>query len=279
MTKPSESLIRALRRQFRPLVKLFLANDLTFPLLVDMLKGIYVEVAEEASIHSGEHLSDSRIHFMTGIHRKDVKRLRNRVPENSEMPETVSLSTQLVARWIGRPEYLNENGTPLPLPRLIKQGGEISFESLVITINKDIRPRAILDEWLSKGIVHLDNQDRVCLNTSVFFPKKGYDEKAYFLGENLHDHIAAAAHNLMEGQPPFFERAVFYDQLGSNSVEELRGLVNDVGMKALNRINKQSMKLQEADRAAGENPKRIRFGIYFYSTSENPKNQDEQTEN
>lgn len=278
MSKPSESLIRALRRQLRPLVKLLLASGITFPFLAELLKGIYIGAAEEGSNRSGVPLTDSRINFITGIHRKDIKRLRNLESEDSEIPEKVSLSAQLVARWIGRPEYLNSDNKPLLLPRLIKQGGQKSFESLVVSINKDIRPRAILDEWLSKGVVSLDKDDRVCLNTDVFFPKKGFDEKAYFFGENLHDHIAAAAHNLIEGQPPFLERAVFYDQLRYESVEELAGLVNEVAMDALNTINKRSMELQEADIVAGENPNRIRFGVYFYSVSENENNRNEQPE-
>ncbi len=271
-TAPS-SLVRAIRWQLRPLVKFLIKSGITYPFLTDLLKELFVEVASSDFKLDGKEQTDSRINFLTGIHRKDVKRLRTN-QSNNTAPETVSLGAQLVAKWIGDDDYLDAQLKPLPLPRLIKKGGAQSFEALVISVNKDIRSRAVLDEWLSLGIVSLNEQDQICLNTDAFIPEKGYDEKAWFFGENLHDHIAAATHNMLSDKPPLLERAVFYDQLSEESVNKLKTTADQSGMRLLRKLNRQAMELQSVDsQSTVSSNLRMRFGVYFYSEQE-PSNKE-----
>ena len=242
---------------------------MTYPFFVELLKELFIEIADTDFKLNGKEQTDSRINFLTGIHRKDVKRLRNN-QHDQHIPESASLGALLVSRWIGDDKYLDEKNNPAPLPRLIKQGGELSFEALVISVNKDIRSRAVLDEWLNLGVVSLDENDRVCLNTNAFIPEQGYDEKAWFFGEHLHDHYAAVSHNMLGEKPPFLERAVFYDKLSIDSINELKQLSEQSGMRLLRKINKRAMELQAEDKAASNqnSQNRMRFGIYFYNESE-----------
>ena len=270
-TQPAFSLVKALRWQLRPLIKLLIKSGITFPFLADLVKEVFVEVAENDFKLDGKEQTDSRINFLTGIHRKDVKRLRDKEQENI-IPDTVSLGAQLVARWIGSDDYLDSKNNPLALPRLIKHGGDRSFEALVKSVNKDIRSRAVLDEWLSLGIVFLDDQGCVCLSTSAFVPEQGYDEKAWFFGENMHDHMAAAVHNMLGEKKPLLERAVFYDQLSQESIAELKSIADQSGMRLLKKLNRRAMELQSADKQFVENNNsRMRFGIYFYNEAEQPQ--------
>src|SRR5262249_52862842 len=159
--------------------------------------GLYVDIAVKEFPVAGKRQTDSRITLLTGVHRKDVKRLRQMSHRRLRAPRAASLGSQLIARWTTLPEYLDVHGAPRPLPRLAAEGSTHSFESLVRSLNTDIRPRVVLDEWLRLGIAHLDDQDRVCLNVQAFIPAKGSEEMTYYFGRNLHDHIAAAAHNMM----------------------------------------------------------------------------------
>ena len=45
-TTPSTALVRAIRRTLRPLVRLMLASGVTYPLVSELLKGVFVEVAD-----------------------------------------------------------------------------------------------------------------------------------------------------------------------------------------------------------------------------------------
>jgi hypothetical protein len=153
----------------------------------------------------------------------------------------------------------------LPLARFASEGGELSFESLVAGVNSDIRPRVVLDEWLRLGVARFDEQQRVCLNVDAFVPVDGYDEKAYYLGHNLHDHAAAAASNLLGVNKAFLERSVHYDALSAASITELARQAERSGMNVLLALNKSAMALEHTDAPPADQRQRMTFGIYFYT--------------
>ena len=266
---PSPVFVTALRKVLRPLVHLMLARGITFGYLSELLKSLMVEVAVKDFQLTAKETTDSRVSLLTGVHRKDVFRLRHAVPaEGENMPAVVPLGAQLVAQWQGQPAYLDEHGQPLPLPRYASEGGAQSFEGLVAGVNSDIRSRAVLDEWLRLGVVQLDAERRVCLNTQAFVPAKGFDEKAFYFGHNLHDHAAAAAHNLTG--------------LDAVAIKRLSEQAQKLGMQALLAVNKTAIDAVEkgaaTDPPAPTGPpdapsaptQRMTFGIYFYAAADEP---------
>lgn len=267
---PPEALLRAVRRLLAPLVRLLLEHQITFPALSQLLKSVYVEQAERAFALPDRPQTISRLTLLTGIHRKDVKRLREASPPGSAAPTNVSLGAQLVLRWTAEPEYRGPDGHPRPLPRLAGDRAQPSFEALVESVTNDLRPRAILDEWLRLGIATLDDEDCVHLTTDAFVPSRGFDEKAYYLGRNVHDHLAAARHNLSGSDGPLFERAVYYAKLRAASVSELEALASEVGMEALQRVNRRARELQREDAGHAEATQRMNFGAYFYREQSDP---------
>lgn len=263
---PPPALVRALRKVLRPVVRVMLSQGITYPYLAELLKNLFVDVAGSEFRLDNKPPTDSRISLMTGVHRKDVSRLRTDLQQTTEtVPDVVSLGAELVAVWLGTPRYLHEDGSPLPLARFASEGGELSFESLVVGVNSDIRSRVVLDEWLRLGVVHIDAANRVCLNAEAFVPSEGFDEKAYYFGHNLHDHAAAAASNLLGGKPPFLERSVQYDALSEASIAVLAKQSTDAAMKALLAVNKNALSLEQRDSANSTQRHRMTFGVYFYA--------------
>jgi len=260
---PTKYVIKALKKILKPLINLLIYKGITYPVFNEIVKELFVEIADTKFKLQDKQQTDSRINFLTGIHRKDVKRLRNQKNDEEDVSAT-SLSALLISRWLADPLYSDKKGNPLALPRLSKQGGDQSFEKLVVSVNKDIRSRAILDEWLNMKIVSLDENDFVCLNKTAFIPQQGYQEKAWFLGENCHDHLAAAINNLKGESTPFLERAVYYDQLTIESVKELAELSEKMGMDTLLKINSHALNLQNKDKLSQSANNRMRLGLYFY---------------
>lgn len=265
---PAPALLRALRRLLRPLVRLLLHSRIPYPYFADLLKTVYVEIADREFALEGKRQTTSRVSLLTGVHRKDVRRLRAEPPPEDAAPAVISLGAQLVARWIGVATYQTSAGRPRPLPRVAAPGQGPSFEQLVESVSKDIRPRAVLDEWLRLGVARLDDDDRVTLNVEAFVPERGYDEKAFYFGRNLHDHLSAAAHNLRGAGRPFLERSVYYDRLAPESVEALRTLAEQVGMQALQQVNRRALSLQADDAGRPDATRRINFGIYQFDEDE-----------
>ena len=266
---PRASLVNALRHLLRPLVRLLTAQGLTYPMLAELLKQVYVDVAARDFALGDAAPTDSRVSLLSGVHRKDVKRLRGAAaPAGEAMPEMVALGAQLAAAWTTRRDLRDRSGRPRPLPRLASKGGQRSFEGLVAAISKDMRARPLLDEWLRVGAVELDDQDRVVLRTSAFVPSRGFDEKAFYFGHNLHDHAAAAAHNMQGGAPPFLERSVHYEGLAADSVAALAALAEKGGMQAVQAVFRKAKEGEARDRKLPGGKQRITFGVYFYSENQ-----------
>lgn len=267
---PPESLLAAIRRLLGPLVRLLLEHQVTYPILANLLKTAYVDEATRHLSIPEKPQTISRLSLLTGIHRKDVKRLQVEASEPTAPDAQISLGAQLVLRWTAEALYRGADGKPMALPRLASENRGASFESLVRSVSKDIRPRAILDEWLRLGVVTLDAEDRVELVHDAFVPTKGFDEKAYFLGRNLRDHIASAGHNISGRERPMLERNVYYAGLRPESIEELETLAETEGMKSLQQVNRRARELQLADAGRPAARQRMSFGIYFHRAELDP---------
>ncbi|MDD2834378.1 MAG: DUF6502 family protein [Methylotenera sp.] len=258
----------AIHRVLKPLIRLALAQSVNFPMLLETLKSVFVQVAEEDFKLTNREQTDSRISLLTGLHRKDVHRLRNTLEQPLAQSNVATLGSQLVGLWISHADFVGADGKPKPLPRLASTGGDVSFERLVARVSKDIRARPVLDEWLRIGVVNIDGDDCVCLNTEAFIPSAGFEEKLYFFQQNIHDHIAATTHNLMNQTPPMLERCVYYDNLTTAEIQELKTLAEEHGMIALKALNNRALELQTKARGAAPANQRFTFALYFYHATE-----------
>lgn len=260
------SFVRAVERVLRPFVRAMIAHGLSYTQLIVHLKRMYVDVAEREFTIAGRRQTDSRITLLTAVHRKDVKRLRGGQQTPVPPPARLSLHAEMIALWRGDPAFLDESGAPRALP-LRAAPGEPSFDALVERVSKDFRGRVVLDEWLRLGLAKQDGE-LVTLNAAAFVPRDGFDELAYYFGRNLHDHIAAAEHNLARRGPPFLERSVYYDGLTPDSVAALREMAEKLGTEALLALNREALRRAGEDHDKPGPKQRFTFGAYFYGAPE-----------
>jgi hypothetical protein len=250
-----------LARLLRPLVRLLIRSGITFPMLTEMLRELYVNVAEYDFALPGKEQTDSRVSLLTGIHRKEVRRLRGAGAPVNAVPATVSQTSRILARWLADPKFSDGDGHPLPLPRTAEPS-QPSFEQLVASVTRDVRPRAVLDEWLDRKLVVIDDRDRAVLVEAAFVPRSGDDQQLYYLGRNLHDHIAAAVANVEAPSPQFLERAVHYDGLTKELAEQLQQRSREVALQALQKMNREA---HAASDGVSSGRWRWNFGVYVYS--------------
>lgn len=267
----AQKVLAAMQRVLKPLIRLALAQGINYQMMLETLKVVFVQVAEEDFKLQQREQTDSRISLLTGIHRKDVHRLRGQPDTSLSQSALVTLGSQLVGLWISHPDYLDENGVPKPLARLASAGGDNSFERLVAKVSKDIRARPVLDEWLRVGVARMDDNDCVCLNTEAFVPSEDFEGKLFFFQQNMHDHAAATAHNLINianQTPPMFERCVYYDGMTVEGIKELKALAETQGMIALKKINARALELQGATSPTEETDQRFTYALFFYHAKE-----------
>jgi len=260
-------IISAIRHILRPLIRLLLSHGISFQVFGELVKSAYVKVAETEFRLASKQQTDSRLSLLTGIHRREINRLRKEPVTEINLSQYSSMSALLLTIWSGTPEYLDKQSLPVPLPRASKDGGP-SFDSLVQSVSKDFRARVVLDEWLQQGIVTLDEDDRVHLAPDAFVQPHDLEEKIFYFGQNIHDHLAATVQNLAGNYPPFLERCVYYDKLSADSANELAKYSRLLGMRALHAVNKRAVELQKRDQGKLDAIFRTNFGVYNFSEAE-----------
>jgi len=260
----ADRLLAALRRMLRPLIALLIRCGVTFPVVAELIRGLYVEVAVRDLLPDARARTDSRVSLMTGVHRKEIRRLRALVPADLPVPAAVTVSSQVMARWLSAPGYQDASGVPLDLPRA-GPAGTRSFESLVTAVTTDVRPRAVLDDWLSQGFASQLPDERLRLDVAAYLPRPGQAEQVYYFARNLADHIAASCANVLAtGQPPFVDRSVHYDRLNADTARRMEAAARTAALAALLEVNRTAIALTDDQASTEADRHRVNFGVYVY---------------
>lgn len=269
------SVTSALEYCLKPVARLCIHFGIDLRTLSEMMKVAFVAVAKEEFKVSGKSQTDSRIALLTGVHRKDVRRILGRAPDKSSGKQQ-GLLANLIAQWLGTPELIDASGQIKPIPRNPHPDHKHSFIELAGSLTNDIHPRALLDECVNRGIVRVDVDDMVYLVEESLVPASNLDEKAHFFGQTIHDHIAAAEHNLFGNQPPFLDRFVWHQGLTEEDVETIAATARKAAMNALKIVNNQAVELKQKNLDKGIYcDRRMHFGTFYYSTRVEPQKTEE----
>ncbi|MEY3942341.1 MAG: hypothetical protein RLZZ133_31 [Pseudomonadota bacterium] len=263
-TYMSPSVLKALERILAPLAKLLLSQGVTHGQVSEMLKVAMVREAlhraNSPSMHDGSRIkepTDSRLSIATGIHRKDVKRLRTQTGPSGLGTEG-NTASQVIARWLSM-----GNPPPLLTRQPIAKGRSKStgFNNLVQSVSTDIRPRAVLDELLSRGVVSEHSDGRLMIHADRLVMNQDEAALADYLGMNLSDHFNVAVTNLLKEGEPQLDRCVHFHGVSENMAAELNEYAKEQAMQALVAVNSKAQKLAQVKRNHGQF--RFNFGTYF----------------
>jgi hypothetical protein len=270
MASRSEIALATVLQVMRPLVRLLLRNGVTFTTLSTALKPVFIDAARAELARQQMPQTDSAVTLLCGVHRRDVRQLSR--PASAQavvVRESVSLVGQVIGRWMTDDRWLGADGSPRPLGRIADGDG---FDALVSSVSLDVRPRAMLDEMLRLGVVTVDDAG-VRLVAEGFAPRQGLEASAALLAANLHDHAAAAVDNVTLGAN-FLEQAVYVDELTPESIEALRRTVRRASQQAFKSVLREAQLRFDGDAAHAEpsaRHQRARFGMFFFSDSDPPK--------
>ena len=265
---------QALAQLLRPLARLMIDHGVQLPTLQDLLKQALVEEALGTYGLNEKASSDTRIALLTGVHRKDVRRLRETPGSPQESKPMLPIAAAVVARWISEPQYLNADQSPRALARTPRRGqaGEADFTTLVAGISTDVGARAVLDELLRLGVVSLQGDAYVELQRSAFVPREGLQESFHFLASNVSDHFAVAAHNLAPDRsgPPMLEQSAFCGDLSAEQAGQLQARARQLWSNTVQQFL-QTATVAEQRSLNDAGPKhRVRFGVYFHDEPQDP---------
>ncbi len=258
----------AVLRLLRPLARLMIDHGLQLPSMIELLKKALVDEAVASYGPTDRSNSDSRIAIQTGVHRKDVRRLREQVPDDSGLtPPMIPVANAVVARWISDPRFLRADRTPLPLARTPRLGhpGEPDFSMLIAEVSRDVGARAVLEELQRLGVATVLEDGMVQLKDTAFVPKEGLNDAFHFLANNVGDHLLTAAQNLSphrEG-PPLLEQSAFSDGLTPDQAAELQQAARRLWADVLQQFLVSATVAEQRSQAQDGTKVRVRFGVYF----------------
>lgn len=257
----SDRVLKAIEYLLYPLVRLVIARSISFGSLSDLIKYVMVKEAEQQLKRKNmEVVSDSRISIVTGVHRREVKRIRS-LEANDVSVYQPSLASQVVARWAGEKKLQSKNG-PKRLPRKKLTDKEFDFDDLVTSIHTDVRPRVVLEELIDRRLVTVNESDELQLHPERLAMKQDQEETLHYLSLNIHDHLATAVHNLSNPDNKQLDRCVHYHGLSKEAVERIREIAEKHSMDSLVVINKIALELIHDPRSQGD--QRMNFGTYFH---------------
>jgi hypothetical protein len=180
----------------------------------------------------------------------------------------MSISAQVVARWISDANYLTSSNQARTLARTPRHAkpGEPDFTSLVTLISQDVGARAVLDELERLGIVQSVGETHVALYSNAFVPQEGVNEAFHFLASNVSDHLATAVHNLHpeRATKAMLEQSAFSQNLSIEDATELEQTARILWATALQQFLQKATAAEQRSSKKSHATQRVRFGVYFH---------------
>lgn len=270
------ALDRAIITLLRPLVRLALKRGVAFGHLAELVKRAYVDVARDDFAVPGRKPTVSRVAVLTGLTRKEARRLLEDEPDGSGEPprRRINRAARVVSAWVQDPVYRDGRGGPASLS--FDGGVEPSFSSLVRAHGADVTPRAVLDELLRVGAVQRLKDGRLRLVERAYIPQADEAEKLAILGTDVADLIAAIEHNLDPTvETSFYQRKVAYDNLPASYLPKLQTVVRRRAQKLLEQLDGEMAQhdLDVSPQPEETGGRRAMVGIYYYQRDEDEGNE------
>ena len=252
----------------RPIARLLIKNGISYREFAEISKSAFVEVASEDYGIRGRKTNMSRVAVMTGLSRKEIKKVResisgktHRIPSRTRRPELV------LTIWHTHPEFQDSHGQPKTLPF---QGSDACFRSLVARAGGDIPPMAMLNELLRAGSVVKEGSNLRVVSRS-YIPEPHDPLRILFAGGALRDLASTIVHNLEseDSEMRFVERRVYSDRLAMSQRSRFKKLARDKSELLLQDLHTWlSERESNTPQVDGEGiTRRIGVGVYFFDDS------------
>jgi hypothetical protein len=171
--KLKQQVLDAFLLVMRPIVRILLRYGIGYREFVEVAKTAYVDVASSDFGLRGRPTNISRVAVMTGLTRKEVKRLRDKIESgDSRISVKTTPLADVLHHWHAQEEFTDSSGRPLALPF---SGEERSFSSLVKKFGGDIPAGAMRTELARVGAIVESTNGELEVVDRVVVPESDHD--------------------------------------------------------------------------------------------------------
>jgi hypothetical protein len=236
--KVKDHLKGALTLMLKPLVRLLIAQGVTHAEFAETAKEVYVESALRDFEVEGK-VNKSRVAILTGLTRKEVKNVIDRVVTEDNTDKKHSRPERVLAGWFNDPVYTGPYGIPLDLPYTFSGEDEPCFVELVRRYSGDMAPKQMLNELLRSGSV-IEMEGRYKALRRNYVHEALSPKLIRRLGEIGYRVFSTAAKNIdkqAEGSGYFDRQVVSDDGCTENVIEMFDRYVKERGQRFLEEID------------------------------------------
>jgi len=188
-----DQILQALLLALKPIARALLHAGIGHREFVEISKCAFVDTATKDYGLRGRPTNISRVAVMTGLTRKEVRRIRDKM-DGDEFVAVVRTTPlgEILHRWYTNPEYLGADGKPRDLDF---EGSHHSFSELVKRFGGDIPPGAMRTELKRiRAVTELDNGKLKVLKRNVS-GLDVHDRLIFGLAKMIYPSAATLAHN------------------------------------------------------------------------------------
>jgi hypothetical protein len=271
VNKVKKQVLDALLMTLRPLAKALMRSGVGYREFSDMAKLAFVNVAAEDYGLRGRSTNTSRIAILTGLTRKEIKRIKDLGPGVlSEEFVQESPASIVLQYWHSDPDYLDAEGNARELSF---DQGDHSFSNLVTTYAGDIPPGAMRTELKRVGAIDDVEGDKLSALKRAYLPDGANDRLIISLGEILAAAADTVAYNsdpnLIEGIDTRYFTISSVDGVPEALFPEIkahaRGKLFELGTNFSDYL---SVMKEKAKPSEGEN-RQVGIGLFYYELGGN----------
>ncbi|MFQ5470922.1 MAG: DUF6502 family protein [Gammaproteobacteria bacterium] len=257
----NKALSAAILRLLRPLIRILLRNGIAYGSFAELAKKVFVDVAFEEFGISGKKQTVSRVSVLTGLTRKETKRLHElENPDDQGADAKYNRGVRVVSGWVNDPLFLDESGRPLALDI---DGSASSFAELVKKYSGDMPTKAMLAALVEAGSVE-QVDGKINLITHAYIPGKDPVEKINILGSDSAELISTIDHNLTAAPSMLrYQRKVSNQHVKAEVVGEFQKISSAKAQALLEELD-HWLSQNEVDEKEASQEKYVSMGIYFY---------------
>lgn len=216
MSERKSQLMKLLAFVLRPAVRFCLRHSLRLQDFLECGKTVFID--ESAALLQEQELkiNISRISLMTGVHRRDVARIRE---YGLQLHYEQDLVTKTVGLWQTSERFM----TKARQPRVLSiEGPNAEFAELVKSVSKDMNPASVLFELQRVGAVEVD-QGSVRLVVESYVPKGNPLKGFAILAHDAEDLTLTVEENVLhDPELPQFHARTEYDNVRPEVAAELK---------------------------------------------------------
>jgi hypothetical protein len=265
MTLVPEVLQTTIIRILKPLIRILLRNGIAYGTFSDIARKIYVDAGYQEAQRREQKITVSNVSILTGINRKEVKRLKESLSFDSDNSlKKFNRIVRVLAGWQHDEEFLDSDQEPRDLQL---EGKKTSFSSLVKRYSGDMPVVAMLNALIDSGNIKINDNGDIQLINPNYLPSTDSDQKLNILGIDTAEFIETIDHNLNIQHPEdaWYQRKASNTHIKHKSATRLRKLISKKAQQLLEDID-ADLSANEVD-SEEEDSCAISCGIYFYQKS------------